>query len=64
MGRRLPVFLRTQEIEPFLAAVADPRLRLLASLMLFCGLRVSEACQLRIEHIDLDGTSLLVSRDE
>src|SRR6185295_16959377 len=48
------------EIEAFLACAVGPRDRLLCQLMLFSGLRVSEACKLRIEHIDFDEERLLV----
>ena len=62
MARKLPVFLRQREIETFLACITEPRDRVLCEVMLFCGLRVSEACKLRIEHIDFDDERLLVSQ--
>jgi integrase/recombinase XerD len=52
--------LRQREIEAFLACAYGPRDRLLCQLMLFSGLRVSEACMLRIEHIDFDSERFLV----
>lgn len=60
MGRRLPTYLRDAELRRFLAELEDPRDRLVCSLMAYCGLRVSEACKLRVEHLDLDGATLLV----
>jgi integrase/recombinase XerD len=62
VARRLPTFLRQPEIERFLAAIDSPRDRVLCELMLFCGLRVSEAVKLRVEHLDLAESTLLVSR--
>jgi len=60
LARKLPTFLRQREIEAFLACVRGPRNRLLCQLMLFSGLRVSEVCKLRIEHLDLFEDRLLV----
>lgn len=60
MGRRLPTFLRSAEADAFLAAISDRRDRVFCAALLFCGLRVSEACRLRVEHVDLDAEQLLV----
>ena len=65
MARRLPVFLRPAEQERLLAAAGSDRDHLIVLLGLRLGLRVSEICQLRVEHLDLDDPergTLLVSR--
>ena len=60
MKRRLPTFLRETEVEALLAAASCERDRLLLSVGLLLGLRVSEITGLRIEDLDLaDGTAFI-----
>ncbi len=60
MARRLPVFLRPAQADQVIAVAKTDRDRLILQLGLYCGLRVSEICKLRIEHLDLDQGTLLV----
>ena len=66
MGRRLPIFLRPGEQERLLAVIQSERDRLIVLLGIRLGLRVSEICQLRVEHLVLEDDegheSLLVYR--
>jgi site-specific recombinase XerD len=50
--RSLPVFLTEHELDALLAAVPFERDRLLVRMMRFAGLRVSEACKMRVEHLE------------
>src|SRR5690242_9480180 len=58
--RKLPVFLTAEEAERLLAAARSARDRALFGVMLYAGLRVAEACALRVERIDLARGELLV----
>lgn len=50
--RRLPQVLAEDEPEKLIAAATLERERLILLLMLMIGLRVSEVCRLRVEHLD------------
>lgn len=50
--RRLPQFLQAHEPETLLAATDTERDRVLLMALLYLGLRCSEVCKLRVEHID------------
>jgi site-specific recombinase XerD len=50
--RKLPVVLTPQEVERLLGALTSPRCRALVMLAYGAGLRVSEACGLRLSDID------------
>jgi site-specific recombinase XerD len=64
--RRLPTYLTIPEQERVLEALirdhtpAGQRDLALVAVMLFCGLRVEEVVNLRLEHVDLDGERLRV----
>lgn len=58
--RKLPVFLSEGEAARLLEAAHCPRDRCLFAVMLYAGLRVAEACALRLERIDLTAGQLLV----
>lgn len=58
--RRLPKFLHGDEPDRLLASAACERDRVIMLLLRYLGLRVSEACHLRIEDIDRDEGSLMV----
>jgi len=58
--RRLPVYLRERELERLLAAVPTERDRLIVLIGAYAGLRVSEICKLRIEHLDFEDGMLEV----
>lgn len=60
MAKRLPTFLRASELDRLQAAAENPRDRLILSLGLLLGLRVSELVKLRIERIDLERSVVLV----
>lgn len=53
LGRPLPKSLENREIECFFRCIEDPRDQAIFSLMLRCGLRVSEVAQLQVEQINL-----------
>ena len=59
--RRLPVFLRPQELERLFAAARSPRDRLILLIGAYAGLRVSEIVKLLVEHVDFE-TGLLEVR--
>lgn len=52
MAKRLPYFLPDDEPDLLLRAAVAPRDRLLLLLGMYCGLRVSEMCRLRVEDVD------------
>ena len=56
--KRLPVVLSRKEVWFLLDCLRRPDLRMCATLMYACGLRVSEAARLRID--DLDGKRMVV----
>jgi len=49
---KLPMVLSGTEIEKLLAAMSNPRFRAVARVMYGAGLRISEACALRVTDID------------
>ena len=59
--RRVPVVLTPNEVERLLSRIRG-RSQIIAQLMYGCGLRVSEACEIRVKDIDLD-RRLLTLRD-
>ena len=60
--RKLPVFLQDSEPEQLLRATTRERDRVLLMALLYLGLRVSEACKLRVEHVDV-GRAILFVRE-
>jgi len=58
--RRLPVVLSGSEVERLLEAFDSPTHRAIATLCYGAGLRVSEACGLRIEDVDGEGRRLRI----
>jgi site-specific recombinase XerD len=50
--RLFPVVLSPSETGKFLSAVEDPKHRVLLTTIYACGLRISEACNLRVADID------------
>lgn len=62
MGRpkKLPVVLSKREWKAFIAAAPTKRDRVMLTLLVYTGLRISEACNLKIEHLDLDARELRV----
>jgi integron integrase len=57
---RLPLVLSKEEVRKVLAGITDPVLGLLAGLMYGAGLRVMEACRLRVKDIDFDRKQIVV----
>lgn len=58
--RRLPVYLRPQELERLFAEAPNPRDRLILLIGAYAGLRVSEIVKLQVEHVDFEGGMLEV----
>jgi integron integrase len=52
--RQIPTVLSPREVAAVLGHIAEPRLRLLATLMYGSGLRLMEAVRLRVKDIDLE----------
>jgi site-specific recombinase XerD len=52
--RRLPVYLRAQELERLFAEAPTPRDRLVLLIGAYAGLRISEIVNLRVEHLDFE----------
>ncbi len=52
--QRLPVVLSREEVKGLLAAISNPKQRLLVSLIYGAGLRVSEACNLKAGDLEDD----------
>ena len=57
--RRLPVVLSPEEVARVLAHL-DGQPSLAAQLMYGCGLRVAEACEIRVQNLDLDRGQVVV----
>lgn len=65
VGKRLPRSLTTRQIQDFFAsfkeeASIERRDKIFFELVYLCGLRMSEACNIRVEDLDLDDSSLTV----
>jgi len=56
----LPVILSPEEVSHFLSCVTSPKHHVLCSIMYSAGLRVSEACQLKMSDIDSQRMTLRV----
>jgi site-specific recombinase XerD len=50
--KKLPVVLSGTEVETLLGAMSNPMLRAIAMVMYGAGLRIGEACELRVEDVD------------
>lgn len=59
-AKKLPSVLRPRELAVIVGAARDVAERMMLRLMSEMGLRVSEVCKLRIEHVDLDTRALMV----
>jgi site-specific recombinase XerD len=57
-GRPLPKALAREQVQRLFAQIAHPMDRALFLVMLRCGLRVSEAARLKLEHIDWEQQAL------
>ena len=51
---QLPVFLEKEEAKAFLDSVENEKHRLMVELMYSAGLRVSELCNLRVNHLEIE----------
>jgi len=63
VGKRLPKSLTTQQVQDFFASFKEEvplerRDKIFFELVYLCGLRISEACNIRVEDLDLDESSL------
>jgi site-specific recombinase XerD len=59
-GRPLPKALSREQVQRLFAQIDHPMDRALFLVMLRCGLRVSEAAQLKLEHIDWEQQALTI----
>jgi integron integrase len=57
---RLPLVLSKDEVRCVMACISDPTIALLGGLMYGAGLRVMEACRLRVKDIDFDRKQIVV----
>jgi len=57
---RLPVVLSVEDVRRVLAEVPVGPMRLMAGLMYGAGLRLMEACRLRVKDVDFDGRQIIV----
>ena len=60
LDKKDPVILNREEIKSLLSSIENPKHKLLVSLMLTSGLRVSEAVSIKLEDINLDEKFLKV----
>jgi len=65
VGKRLPKSLATDQIQKFFASFNEEvpierRDKIFFELVYLCGLRMSEACNIRVEDLDLDDSSLTI----
>lgn len=65
VGKRLPRSLTTQQVQDFFASFNEEvpiecRDKIFFELVYLCGLRMSEACNIRLEDLDLDDSSLMI----
>jgi site-specific recombinase XerD len=58
--RPLPVVLSGSEVQRFLEAIASPKYRAIAMCAYGAGLRISEACALGLDPLDIDSTRMLI----
>ena len=62
MGNRnqLPDVFNVEQLVKLFDSIDRPKVGIASALAFFCGLRISEVCNLKIEHIDLDNKRLKV----
>lgn len=60
--RKLPIVLAVSEVRDFLAAVPNPKHHALLATMYSTGLRVNEAVNLLLQHIDLQRMTIFVQK--
>ncbi len=58
--QRLPVVLSIEEVKRLLLAIPEGVLRVMAGLMYGSGLRLMEACRIRVKDIDFDRRQIMV----
>ncbi len=59
-GRKLPNVLSKQKLLSLFCVIEDSRVFSANLLALFCGLRISEVCNLRKQDVDLDAEKIKV----
>ena len=60
LDKKIPTVLTNDEVKSLLNAIDNPKHKILISLMLSTGLRISEAVSVKIEDINFDEKTLLV----
>jgi integrase len=58
--QRLPIVLSSLEVAGVLNAVSPRQVQLMVALMYGCGLRVIEACRLRVKDVDFQRSQIIV----
>jgi len=57
---KLPDVLSVEQLIKIFDTVEDPKIAIATAITFFCGLRISEACKLKVEDIDLEDKKLKV----
>ena len=57
---KLPDVLSVEQLVKLFDSVEDPKIAIATAVTFFCGLRISEACKLKVEDIDLENKKLKV----
>lgn len=60
-GRKLFELPSDSELEKFFAQINDPQMKLFFLLINHCGLRVSEACNLKVSKLDLQNQTIFIT---
>lgn len=60
-GSRLYELPTTDELDSFFACIIDPQIKLFFLLLNHCGLRVSEACNLKVSKIDFQNLTIFIT---
>lgn len=51
----------SEELDRFFSVITDPQVRLLFMVIHNCGLRVSEACSIKVNRIDFENSTMLIT---
>lgn len=59
--KKLYVLPTSEELDRFFNAISDPQVKLLFMVIHNCGLRVSEACSIKVNRIDFQNSTMLIT---